>query len=48
MAKKKNRIKTSIQFDKVLWKKIKVHCIKNEIDMSDYIETLAEEKLKNK
>ena len=36
---------TSIKIDKGLWKKVKKHCIDEEIDISKYIERLVEKDL---
>lgn len=39
---------TSLKIDEELWKKVKVHCILAGKDISEYIETLLNEDLKNK
>lgn len=36
---------TSIKFDDQLWKKVKVHCIEKDMDISDYIEGLVKKDL---
>jgi hypothetical protein len=36
---------TSIKIDSDLWKKVKKHCIDEEIDISDYLETIIRKDL---
>jgi hypothetical protein len=31
---------TSLKIDEALWKEVKIHCIKQGIDISDYLEAL--------
>lgn len=42
------RVTTSIKFDPELWKDVKIHCIKQGIDISDYLEELVRKDLKKK
>jgi len=42
MAKKK----TSLVIDENLWQNVKIHCIKEKIDISDWLEKVIREKLK--
>jgi len=37
---------TSIKIDPELWKKVKKHCIDEEIDVSEYLENLIRKDLK--
>lgn len=37
---------TSLKIDEELWKKVKIHCIQKEIDISEYIENLVKKDLK--
>ena len=37
---------TSLKVDKELWKKVKKKCIDDEIDISDYIESIIMEDFK--
>jgi len=39
---------TSIKFDDQLWKKVKVHSIEKDMDISDYLEGLVKKDLKVK
>lgn len=39
---------TSLKVDEELWKKVKVHCIMDGKDISDYIGSLLKEDLKKK
>lgn len=39
---------TSLKIDENLWKEVKIHCIKNDIEISEYIEELFKEDLKKK
>ncbi|HLC87041.1 MAG TPA: hypothetical protein VJH65_02060 [Candidatus Nanoarchaeia archaeon] len=39
---------TSLKIDIELWKKVKVECIKKDINISVYIENLIKEDLKKK
>jgi len=36
---------TSIKIDPELWKKVKVHCAKEDIDISKYLESLIKKGL---
>jgi len=42
MAKKK----TSLVVDEDLWQNVKIHCIKEKIDISDWLDKVIREKLK--
>jgi len=42
MAKKK----TSLVIDEDLWQNVKIHCIKEKIDISDWLDKIIREKLK--
>ena len=42
MAKKK----TSLVIDENLWQNVKIHCIKEKIDISDWLDKIIREKLK--
>ena len=44
MAKKK----TSLVIDDDLWQKVKINCIKNKIDISDWLEKVIKKELKIK
>jgi len=37
---------TSLKIDEDLWKKVKIHCINENIDISEYIENLVKKDLK--
>jgi len=37
---------TSIMVDPELWKKVKLHCISNDIEVSEYLEKLIKKDLK--
>ncbi len=37
---------TSLKIDEDLWKKVKIHCINESIDISEYIEKLVKKDLK--
>lgn len=37
---------TSIKIDPAVWKEIKKHCIDKDMDISDFIETLAKKELR--
>ena len=37
---------TSLRIDPDLWKKVKLHCVQNELDISEYIENLVKKDLK--
>lgn len=39
---------TSIKIDPELWKKVKKHCIDEEIDVSEYLENLIRQDLGKK
>jgi len=39
---------TSLKIDKEIWKKVKIGCIKEEKDISDYIEELIKRDLAKK
>jgi hypothetical protein len=39
---------TSLKIDETLWKEVKIHCIKEGVDISDYIETLVKKDLRKK
>jgi hypothetical protein len=41
-----NRATKSLKFDAGLWKEMKLHCVKNDIEISDFVEKLVREKLK--
>lgn len=43
-----NRKKTSLVIDEDLWQEVKIHCIKQKIDISDWIEDLIKKELKKK
>ena len=38
---------TSLKVDEELWKKVKVHCILDGIEISEFIEGLIKKELKN-
>lgn len=40
--------KTSIVIEEELWQNVKIHCIKEKIDISDWLEKLIEKELKKK
>ena len=40
--------KTSIVIDEDLWQDVKINCIKEKIDISDWLEKVIKEKLKKK
>jgi len=42
MAKKK----TSLMIDEDLWQEVKIHCIKDKKDISDWLENLIRKNLK--
>lgn len=42
------RKKTSISFDEKLWKDVKIHCIKEDKEISEYLEELIKKDLKKK
>ncbi len=44
MAKKK----TSLVIDEDVWQEVKIYCIKNKIDISDWVEKIIRENLKKK
>ena len=48
ILKKMERRTTSLKIDIELWKKVKVECIKKDINISVYIENLIKEDLKKK
>lgn len=37
---------TSLKIDEEIWKKVKIHCIMDGIEISEYIESLIKEDLK--
>jgi len=37
---------TSIKINPDLWQEVKIYCIKNKIDISDWLEKIIKEKLK--
>lgn len=39
---------TSLKVDEELWKKVKIECIKRDIDISELIENLLKKELKKK
>ncbi|MEK6933255.1 MAG: hypothetical protein AABW75_00070 [Nanoarchaeota archaeon] len=39
---------TSLKIDEEVWKKVKIHCILNSKDISDFIESLLIKELKFK
>lgn len=39
---------TSLKIDDVIWKEVKIHCIKKDIEISKYIEKLIKGDLKKK
>jgi len=39
---------TSLKVDPVLWKKVRVHCAKKDLKISEYIEKLIKKDLKTK
>ena len=39
---------TSLKIEEELWKKVKIHCILDNIDISEYIEKLVKQNLKIK
>jgi hypothetical protein len=43
-----NRVTKSIKIDPELWREVKVHCAKEDTDISTYIEGLIKENLKKK
>ncbi len=38
---------TSIKINPQLWKEVRKHCIDKEVDISEYLEELIKENLKN-
>jgi len=40
--------KTSIVIDEDLWQDVKIHCIKEKVDISDWLEKIIKEKLKKR
>ena len=40
--------KTSLVIDEDLWQDVKIHCIKEKVDISDWIEGLIKRELKKK
>lgn len=40
--------KTSLVIDDVLWQDVKIHCIKQKIDISDWLEKIIQKELKKK
>lgn len=43
-----SRKTTSLKIEEDLWKDVKIHCIKQGKDISDYLETLIKKDLKGK
>lgn len=43
MAERKT---TSLRVDPEIWKKVRVHCAENDLDISEYIENLIKKDLK--
>ncbi|MFH1787378.1 MAG: hypothetical protein ABH811_01145 [archaeon] len=39
---------TSLKIDEDLWKEVKIHCIMNNFEISEYIENLINSNLKKK
>ena len=39
---------TSIKIDEEVWKKVKIYCVTQGIDISDYLERLIKKDLKRK
>lgn len=37
---------TSLKIDSDVWKKVRLHCIEQEIDISEYLENLIKKDLK--
>ena len=42
------RVTKSLKIDPELWKEVKVHCAKEDIDISVYIENMIKKDLKKK
>ena len=42
------RVTKSIKIDPELWREVKVHVAKNDMDISEYLEKLIEKDLKKK
>ena len=42
------RVTKSLKIDPELWKEVKIHSAKNDIEISKYIEEAVKEKLKKK
>ena len=40
--------KTSLVIDDELWQDVKINCIKNKIDISDWLEKIIKKELKKK
>lgn len=40
--------KTSLVIDDGLWQDVKIHCIKQKIDISDWLENVIKKELKKK
>lgn len=40
--------KTSLVIDDELWQDVKINCIKNKIDISDWLEQIIKKELKKK
>ena len=43
-----SRKTTSLKIDEELWKEIKIHCIREGIEISEYIENLTKKDLRKK
>ncbi len=39
---------TSLKIDEELWKRIKIHCINEGLDISEFIERISREAIKKK
>lgn len=44
----KQRKTTSIKIDEQLWKEVKIHCVTEGIDISDYLEQIIKKDLKKR
>lgn len=44
----KKRKTTSIKIDEELWKYVKIHCVTEGVDISNYLEDLMKKNLKKK
>ena len=41
-----NKVTTSVKIDPELWTKVKIHCLKNNIKVSDFIEEILRKEIK--